>query len=226
GRGDRHSGTLDGEVGVNDHLVLLDPLRYVLDGEQLRIEALSLRSPEAAGVLNATGTVQLDAEPVEATLALDWHGVELPADLVGQPLATHGKLDAAGSAERFQAEGTLALGPPGQPSDIALRIEGTPETITLHQLALKQARGGLDAQGTIALQPAIGWDITATADRFDPGAYAADWPGALDFELASKGQLTDDGPAATIRLDALGGTLRKRAVSGGADLVLEPGYVV
>lgn len=226
GSGDRRSGTLGGEVGINDHRVLLDPLRYALDGQQLRIETLSLRSPEAAGVLNAIGTVQLDAEPLAATLALDWQGVELPADLVGQPLATHGKLDASGSAERFQAEGTLALGPPGRLSDIALRIDGTPETITLHQLALKQADGGLDAQGTIALQPAIGWDITAKAHRFDPGAYAADWPGAIDFDLASKGQLTDNGPAATIQLAKLGGTLRKRPVSGSADLALEPGYVV
>lgn len=226
GNGDRRSGTLTGEVDVNDHRVQLDPLRYALDGQRLVIEALSLRSPEAVGVLNATGEVQLDAEPVAATLALDWQDVELPADLVGQPLATHGKLDASGSAERFHAEGTLALGPPGQLSDIALRLDGTPETIALHQLSLKQARGGLDAQGTIALQPAIGWDVSAKAQRFDPGAYAAEWPGALDFDLASKGRLTDDGPDATITLDKLGGTLRKRPVSGSADLRLAPGYVV
>lgn len=226
GSGDRRAGTLTGEVGINDHRVQLDPLRYALDGQRLVIEALSLRSPEASGVLNATGDVQLDAEPVSATLALDWQGVELPADLVGQPLATHGKLDASGSAERFHAEGTLALGPPGQLSDIALRLDGTPEAITLHQLALKQAKGGLEAQGTIALQPAIGWDVTAKAQRFDPGAYAADWPGAIDFDLASKGHLTDDGPDATITLDRLGGTLRKRPVSGDAALRLAPGYIV
>ncbi|HEX7769857.1 MAG TPA: pathogenicity protein, partial [Dokdonella sp.] len=208
GSGDRRSGTLAGEVGINGHRVLLDPLRYALAGEQLRIEALRLRSPEAAGVLDANGIVQFDAEPVAATLVLDWNGVELPADLVGQALATQGRLDLSGSAERYKAEGRLTLGPPGQPSDIALRIEGTPQAIALHQLALEQSRGGLDAQGTITLQPAIGWDITARAQRFDPGAYAADWPGALDFDLASKGQLTDNGPAATIQLTKLGGTLR------------------
>ena len=226
GSGDRRSGTLAGEVGVNDHRVQLDSLRYAIEGSLLRIEALSLRSPEATGVLNASGEVQLDAQPIAATLALDWQGVELPADLVGQALATHGRLDASGSAERFHAEGTLALGPPGQLSDIALRLDGTPAAITLHQLALKQPNGGLDAQGTIVLRPAIGWDLVAKAQRFDPGVYATDWPGALDFDLASKGQLTDAGPDATIALTKLGGTLRKRPVSGSADIEVKPGYIV
>lgn len=226
GSGDRDSGTLAGEAGLNDHRVLLDTLRYAIDGQRLVVEALSVRSPEASGVLNAQGSVQLDAEPVSGEFALDWQGVELPADLVGQTLATHGKLDASGSAERYQASGTLALGPPGALSDIALRLEGTPEVITLHQLALQQPNGGLDAKGTIELQPGIAWDLVANARRFDPGAYAADWPGALDFELASKGRMTDQGPDATLLLSKLGGTLRKRPVSGSADLALEPGYVV
>ena len=62
--------------------------------------------------------------------------------------------------------------------------------------------------------------------QFDPGAFAAEWPGALDFTLATDGTLTDNGPDATIKLDKLGGTLRKRPLSGNADLKLKPGYVV
>ena len=226
GSGDKARGALTGEVALNEHRVLLDPLRYALDGQRLKIEALSLRSPEAAGVLNANGEVQLDAEPVSATLAFDWQGVELPADLVGQALATHGQLDVAGSAERYHAKGTLAIGPPGQLADIALDLDGTAQAITLKQLALKQAKGGLDAQGTVALQPALGWQLTAKAEQLDPGAFAADWPGVLDFDLATAGTLTDNGPDATIKLDHLRGTLRKRAVSGDADLAIKPGYIV
>jgi translocation and assembly module TamB len=226
GSGDKDRGALHGEVGINEHRVQLDPLRYALDGKVLKIEALSLRSPEAAGVLNANGEVQLDAEPVSASLALDWQGVELPADLVGQPLATHGRLDASGSAERYHAKGTFAIGPPGKLSDIALDLDGTPQSITLTQLALKQTRGGLDARGTVTLEPALGWQLTAKADKLDPGAFAADWPGALDFDLTTNGTLTDNGPDATIKLDRLGGSLRKRPVSGSADLAIKPGYIV
>jgi len=226
GSGDRQHGALTGEIGVNDHRVTLEPFRYAIDGEVLKIETLTLKSPEAAGTLHASGDVHMSTQPPSATLALDWDGVELPADLVGQPLATHGKIDASGSAEKFHAEGALSIGPPGKLSDLALNLDGTPDTIALKQLALKQPKGGLDAQGTIKLEPAIGWQLTAKADKFDPGAFAAEWPGAIDFTLATDGTMTDEGPDATIRLDKLGGTLRKRPLSGNADLKLKPGYVV
>lgn len=226
GSGDKTHGDVEATLDVNGHRVLLRPLRVALDGQTLKIEALTLKSPEAAGALNANGEVQLDAKPVSARLALDWNGVELPPDLVGQALATHGKLGFEGSAERFHSEGTLSIGPPGKLSDLALNVDGTPETITLKQLALKQAKGGLDAQGTVALKPAIGWKLTAKAKQLDPGAFAADWSGALNFDLATDGTLTDKGPDATIKLADLGGTLRKRPVSGSADLRIQPEYVV
>lgn len=226
GAGDKEHGALNGRVGINEHSVDLQPLRYALAGQLLKIEALTLKSPEAAGVLNASGEVQLDAKPVSATVALNWEGVELPADLAGQALATHGKIDAAGSAEKFHAEGALSIGPPGKLSDLALNLDGTPEAIALKRFALVQPKGGLDAQGTVKLKPAVGWQLTAKAKQLDPGAFAAEWPGALDFDLATDGTLTDKGPDASIKLDRLGGSLRKRPVSGNADLKIKPGYVV
>lgn len=231
GSGDKQRGEVQATLDLDQHRVLLTPLRYALDGQTLKIEALTLKSPEAAGALDASGEIQLDAKPVSANLALNWEGVELPADLVGQALATHGKLAFAGSAERFHGDGTLSIGPPGKLADLVLDVDGTPETITVKQLALVQpakggAKGGLDAQGTIALKPALGWRLTAKANQLDPGAFAADWPGALNFELATDGTMTDKGPDATIKLDGLGGTLRKRAVSGSADLKIQPEFVV
>lgn len=231
GSGDKRRGDVQATLDLNDHRVLLAPLRYALDGQTLKIEALTLKSPEAAGALNAHGEIQLDAEPVSANLALDWDGVELPADLAGQALATHGELAFAGSAEKFHGEGALSIGPPGKLADLALNVDGTPETITLKQLALVQstkggAKGGLDAQGTVTLKPAIGWQLTAKANQLDPGAFAADWPGALNFDLATDGTMTDKGPDATIKLAGLGGTLRKRPLSGSADLRIKPEFVV
>ncbi len=226
GGGDRGSGRLGGHAVINDHAVQLDALRYAFDGHALKLETLNLKSPEAAGMLHASGALQLDAQPPTLQADLQWQGVEIPADLAGQALATHGKLSARGSAEQFHAEGTLALGPPGQLADLTLDLDGTPQAITLKQLALKQARGGLDAHGTLTLKPALGWDMTAKASQFDPGAFVAQWPGALDFELASQGTLTEHGPEATLRLAHLSGTLRKQAVSGQADLHAKPGHLV
>jgi translocation and assembly module TamB len=226
GSGDREHGALAGNLVVNGHHVVLDPLRYTLDAHTLTIAALHLASPEAAGTLDARGNINLEAKPLSATLAVQWNGVELPADLVGQALATHGTLDVAGSTDAYRANGTLAIGPPGQLADLVLDLAGNPRAITLNQLALKQADGGLDASGTIALDPQLGWQLDAKAHRLDPGAFAADWKGALDFDLATHGTLGDDGPDATVKLDRLGGTLRGRPVSGKADLAIKPGYLI
>ncbi|MGA9421802.1 MAG: translocation/assembly module TamB domain-containing protein [Rhodanobacteraceae bacterium] len=226
GSGDRAHGRLSGGIVVDRHRVELDPLRYSLTEQRLLVDALTLKSPQTKGVVHATGAVELDADPISATLALNWDGVELPADLVGQALATHGKIDASGSANAYRAKGALAIGPPGQLADLALELEGTPREITLDKLALKQARGGLEAHGTITVQPQIGWRVAAAASKLDPGAFAADWPGAIDLHLTSAGTLTDHGPDATIKLDKLGGTLRQRPLSGHADVTIKPGYLV
>ncbi len=226
GSGDKAGGTLTGEVAVDGHHVRLDPLTFTHADEVLGITTLVLRSPEAAGSLTASGEVRYAQTPPSATLAVTWEGVELPADLVGQALATQGRVDVAGSAEQFTAEGALDVGPPGQPSHLTLKLAGTPQAIALETLALVQPKGGLDAKGTVTLQPAIGWQLEATATAFDPGAFAADWKGALDFALATDGRMTDAGPETTIRLDRLAGTLRDRPVSGKADLSIKPEFVV
>ena len=218
GNGDRTHGNVTGSVDLNAHRVLLDPLQFALAGQTLTLDTLRLRSPEAAGTLTAKGTVQLDANPVAADLALAWEGVQLPADLVGQTLATHGNVHAGGSAEKFSARGELSIGPPGKPADIALDLSGTPQAIALQHLALKQAKGGLDAHGEIVLKPQLGWDLRAQASKLDPGAFAKEWPGAIDFDLSTTGKKEKAGASGQLTLSKLSGTLRQRTLAGSADL--------
>ena len=222
GSGDRNGGSLTGSVDANAHRVLLDPLKFSLDGQTLVVENAHLRSPEAIGTLTAQAKVKLDAKPIGGEAKLAWEGVELPADLVGQVLATHGEFSATGNADRFSASGRLALGPPARLADIAFQLDGTPEKINLHPLELKQARGGLSADGEIALQPVLGWSLSAKADRFDTGAFSTQWPGALSFTLVTRGTIEKDGPHGTLKLEKLTGTLRQRPVSGNGDVTFAP----
>ena len=219
GSGDRTHGRVSGAVDLDAHRVLLQPLEFSLAPDKtLTLEGLTLRSPEAAGTLQAKGTIALGADPVAAQLALDWDGVEIPADLAGQALATHGHLAASGSAQAYKASGEFTLGPKGKPADFSLALQGTPQMVELQRLALKQPAGGLDAHGTLALKPTPGWDLDIAAHRFDPGAFAAEWPGAIDAALHTRGRQEKTGPAGTLTLTQFGGTLRKRPVSGSADL--------
>src|SRR5581483_1070085 len=197
--------------------------QFRTDGKTLTLDPLRLRSPQIAGAVTATGTVHLDANPFSAALDLQWQDVRLPADLAGQPLATHGALSFNGSAQHYALDGALSLGPQDRLANLQLKLEGTPQQIALQTLKLVQKNGGLDASGTIGLQPQLSWKLDAAAHKFDPGALLAGWNGALDFALASQGTLTQRGPQATLKLDHVAGTLRQRSVAGSeADIRITP----
>ena len=228
GHGDRYNGDLNGTLNLNDYKLLLQPLsvRFDHDFKTLTLRQLNLGSPQIKGSVAASGTVQLDAQPVSADLAIQWNDLQLPAELVGQALASHGTLKAKGSASSYHAEGDVAIGPPGKLASLALNLDGTPQQITLHTLALKQARGGMQLNGAFTLQPALAWQVDATANQLDPGQLLAGWNGALNFDIASRGTLPQNRPDVTLEIRKLNGTLRQRAIKGDGTLHLAPNQVI
>ncbi|WP_426702309.1 translocation/assembly module TamB domain-containing protein [Rhodanobacter sp. Col0626] len=228
GHGDRYSGTLDGRLDLNDYQLLLQPLRaqFSHDFDTLTLQQLNLGSPQIKGRVAASGTVHLAAKPLSADLDIRWNDLLLPEDLAGQELASHGELKASGSAEKYHADGDVDIGPPGKLAKLSLDLDGTPQLVTLHTLALKQARGGLQANGTLTLQPTLAWQAEATANKLDPGQLFAGWKGALDFDIASSGTLPKNGPDATLEIRKLTGRLRERAIGGTGKLHLSPNEVV
>ncbi len=231
GSGDKSGGTLTGSVDADKHRVLLDPFKFTYDDKTFTVETLHLRSPEAVGTLTAQAKVHLDAQPVGGEATIAWTDVVLPADLVGQPLATHGTIDASGNAQQFAATGKLGIGPPKQIADVAFKLSGTPAKIALAQLDVTQpqtanSRGTLHATGDVLLKPKLGWDIKANAEGLDPGAFAKDWPGAINFAVSTSGTIEKDGAVGKLKLDHLAGTLRQRKVSGNADITFAPPFKI
>ncbi len=228
GHGDHYSGTLDGLIDLNDYQLLLQPLRAHFDRDfrTLTLQQLGLGSPQIKGRVAASGTVQIDAKPLHADLDIRWSDLQLPAELAGQALASHGELKAQGSASQYHAEGKVAIGPPGKLTALTLNLDGTPQQIALHALALKQAQGDLQASGTLTLQPALAWQVEAIAHKFDPGQLFASWNGALNFDIASSGTLPKGGPDATLDIRKLDGTLRQRPVRGDGKLHLSSSEVL
>lgn len=228
GSGDEGGGIVNGEVDLNKYALLLQPLkaRFSDDMKTLKLEQLALGSPQIPGTVNANGVVNLGATPISGDMNIAWKGLQLPADLVGQKLASQGQLKASGSAKKFHADGDVDIGPPGNLAKLALNLDGTQQQIVLHTLALKQPKGGLDASGTVTLKPVVGWNLEATAKRLDPGQLVAGWGGALNFGLATEGSLPKAGPEVTLDLRKLNGTLRQRAISGGGKLHVSSNEVV
>jgi translocation and assembly module TamB len=228
GSGDRYSANLTGDLSLNDYDVHLAPLKATFDHDytRLTLDELTVGSPQVRGSLTAKGTVEVAAAPVSADLALSWKDVLVPADVAGQDLASTGQLAFKGSADAYHAAGDVDVGPPGRLGKFTLDVDGTPDAVTLHTVALKQARGNLGASGVLTLKPALAWKLDVKGDRFDPGQLLADWPGALNLDLSTEGRLVDDQPLGTLSLRKLDGTLRQRPLRGTGDLTLKPHEVV
>jgi translocation and assembly module TamB len=228
GSGDRYHADLTGDLDLNDYLVRLTPVKVALDHEykRLTLDELTVSSPQVKGSLTARGTVEIAAQPVSADLALSWKDVLVPANVAGQDLASVGQLTFKGSAEAYHAAGDVDIGPPGHVGKFTLDVDGKPDLITLHNVQLKQPNGSLAATGTLTLQPQLAWKVDLKGERFDPSQLLADWPGALNLDLSTEGQMAKDGPLGTLDLRKLDGTLRQRQLRGFGKLTLKPNEVV
>lgn len=221
GHGSTDQGAISGKLAINDEPLLIEPLRFIRNGDSLAIDTI-LRIGRAAGALHLGGDIDFARRPAFAKVAAEWDEIVVPAQWAGQELHTHGALNLRGSSESYTAQGKLALGPQDRVADIALDVQGTPERVELKQFDISQRAGRLAARGKIDLKPQLAWDMTATAHDFDPGAFAAQWRGKLGFDVASKGRMQEKGPQATAQLTNLRGELRGRPLSGNADVSVTP----
>ncbi|TAL83279.1 MAG: pathogenicity protein [Rhodanobacter sp.] len=228
GSGDQHSGSVNGEIELNGYQLRLAPLRarFGEHFETLQLQQLAITSPQIPGSLDVSGRLQLNAKPLGGTLQIDWRGLQLPVDLAGQKLASHGSLRANGNLERFRATIDGELGPPGKPAALKLALDGTPQRIALKTLNLKQPQGQLQISGVLQLKPALAWQASLQGRRFDPGQLLAGWPGALDFDIDSHGTAMRQGVDARVEIRQLHGRLRQRPVRASGNVHLAPNKVI
>lgn len=215
GQGNLDEASVQGRIELNRTPLEVRRLEARREPERLTVTG---EIGFGGGRVSLDGAARTAAEPVDGDFVIDWQGIDIPADLVGQALRTEGHIEVSGSATEYGAVGTLQVGPPGRLAFAQLRLRGTPELVQLERFDIVQPQGRLAAAGLITLEPVLGWTLAASARRFDPGAIIEGWPGQLDFRLASNGRMEEEHPVASLALQDLTGTLRERPVAGRADL--------
>ncbi|MCK9368304.1 MAG: translocation/assembly module TamB domain-containing protein [Metallibacterium scheffleri] len=219
GHGDVMQALLAGTLDVDAWPLRLRALEVQRMGDTLQLRQLALASPRMPGSLDAQGHIALAAHPVSADLALRWRGVQLPAALLGQALASAGSAQFQGNAQVYRVQSDFSLDVSGkQRAQVTLAVHGDTRTLAVDRLRLQQTRGRLEVKGDVALAAPHAWRIAARATHFDPALLAPAWPGDLDFALGSSGLLDARGPTGTLVLHDLHGTLRGRALRGSANL--------
>ena len=186
--------------------------------EELLIEKLSLLPGDIEGKLSVTGRIRPEDKLVRAVLDARWSDVVIPAQLAGRELRSAGTLDIDGTPEHYAAKGEFELGPPGELARIVLAVNGTPRAATLERLDISQAAGTLALRGKVGFEAPMSWDLTAQTDDFNPGTFLAQWPGRIDLDLATQGELAETGPRGHVHIRTLQGELRGRPLVGGGQL--------
>ncbi len=185
--------------------------------EAIDIERLELLPGDIEGEIDVKGRITPAGQTLRGVLDARWRKVVVPESLAGRVLHSEGELHIDGTPEEFAAKGELDVGPPGDMTHVVLNVSGTDERATLHTVELRQRAGRFAVNGTLAFAP-VAWDLTASAQDFNPGALLAEWPGKLNLEVTSRGVLAEAGPRGNVSIGRLDGVLRGRPIAGDGEI--------
>ncbi|HEY4560488.1 MAG TPA: translocation/assembly module TamB, partial [Lysobacter sp.] len=207
------------------------PSRLRLENQVLEAKPLALR------VFDGTATLRGRADfndPENASLRfavnardLKWGGAKTtpktPRQAAGDTpmIGADADLGIAGALQDWAAIGRATLSREGEQAQLRFDGRGDDARMTLKTLRVAMPAGALDATGEVAWKPALGWNLDATLDGFDPGYFAPDWKGSLHGRFSTQGDTRGDG-GLDLRVDApqLAGRLRGRPLQGRGRFVM------
>uniref|UniRef100_UPI00387E3A5F translocation/assembly module TamB domain-containing protein n=1 Tax=Agrilutibacter terrestris TaxID=2865112 RepID=UPI00387E3A5F len=201
------------------------PSKLRIENQVLEAKPLALQLFDGTAVLRGRADFN---DPENATLRfavnardLKWGGAATTAKTPAQAASDTPLIEAdadlgiAGTLQAWAAIGRATLTRDGEQALVFFDGRGNDAGMTLKNLRAQMPSGALEAAGTVAWQPALGWNLNATLAGFDPGYFAPEWPGALRGRFSTRGQTRNDG-GLDIAVDApqLDGRLRGRPLQG------------
>ncbi|WP_149195409.1 translocation/assembly module TamB domain-containing protein [Luteimonas suaedae] len=210
---------LQGRFAQGDFAAELLPSVLRLQDQVIEAEPLALALFDGTVTLRGRADFRDSADPTGkfavTARELRWGGAAAADGTPGVPVTADADFGVAGRMAAWAAIGKATLARDGESATVELDGRGDGERMTLRTLRATMPSGTLDGQGEVAWAPALGWNIDATLDGFDPGYFVPDWDGAVNGRLATRGTTRNDG-GLDIAVDAeeFDGRLRGRALAG------------
>lgn len=220
--GDSANAQLVGEVSRDGETVVIEPSRFALHSDQIRIEMLAAAYRGAR--VTASGSVSSGEALSSDGLDLTVQNFTLPN--AGAEGAVPVTLDAtahwSGRVEQWQlkAQGALTRGDIN--ARFTLQGNGTASEVLFPVVKLGNNSGGLDGQVSARWSPSPALAFKGALQRFDPSFIAADFPGSISADMKLEfSQNPDSQWQGKIQIPKLGGQLRQRKLAGTADVAFQ-----
>lgn len=216
------SATVHGRFQQGDTTLVLQPSQLSVEQQTLRLHPLVVDAFN--GQVRAEGSMALgDAAHTALVITLQAKGLRWRSSDGQTEIAGNANIKLDGTLEQWTALGTAQLQRGGDSAQLAFDGVGNRQAVQLRKLGVRMPQGTLDASGQVAWSPALQWQASAQLAGFDPGYFAPDWPGAITGQLQTHGQQRSptQGLLAQVQVRDLGGSLRKRALSGSAQLDID-----
>ena len=208
---------LRGTFKQGDFVATLQPSKVSLNDRKVQLQPLVVDLFE--GRVTANGIADLE-DPAAASLkfAVNARGLKWTSADAATSVAADADFGLAGKPDAWALKGQARLQRGDERAVVDITGTGNREAMRIDSLRAAMPQGRLDGSGDVAWAPALKWDADATLAGFDPGYFAPDWPGAINGTLRSDGEMRDGTAGLRAHVDAtdLGGSLRKRALSGRA----------
>jgi len=194
-----------------------------LDSLVFDIKQLSVEQPQKPARLDISGTADLEQQ---LDLSLHWQQLQWPLTGDADYSSTSGDATLKGTLDAFHV--TMASVVAGQQvptTDIHLSADGNSEQLKDLQLKLKLLDGEVSLNGDVAWTPAVSWSVSCEAQHINPGIHYPDWPGKIDLQLLTDGNIADDGVTTTVAIKTLTGNVRDLPISGTGNIHMRPGDI-
>ncbi len=214
------AATLQGKFARGDLLLGIAPSRVRLEQGVITLEPLTLSLEQ--GPMNIVGTLALEGERPRFDLRASSPALKLsPQTVTAQTpvVIARGQARMQGQWQNWTLDGDAMFRRGNQQATVMLKGRGNAEHMLLDAFTATTPNGKLQGRGELHWNPRMGAALQAKLSGFDPGYFFPDFPGAVSGQIDVDGELDAAGQwRGQARLADLRGTLRQRALQGGASV--------
>ncbi|RKZ92465.1 MAG: hypothetical protein DRQ43_09005, partial [Gammaproteobacteria bacterium] len=135
--------------------------------------------------------------------------------------AKTGSLELSGTADDYVLALQLALSGRDLPAgDWQAAASGGLSQIKIDSLQGSTLNGKVDIAGIVSWGDSTRWQAALQTRNIDPGQFVEQWPGSIDINLQSEGQLSAEQLKAHILLEQFSGQLREQPLAGSGEFKL------